>query len=238
MAKILISGIVGGIGNALFKRLIEAGNEIYAIGHDSDGMQKLQEQYSNFKYYVVCDYIEPRNIEESCKELWQHGPFDGFCYCSGQYLVQGFRNTKYEKNLELFNINFFAFLEVLRLFIRNKPRNYTSRVAVLSSIAAVVPNEYTALYSASKSAIDTFLKTASLELVDFKTSINSLQPACVDTKMVRGLDIQGDFEERVARSQPMGAISPDDVAIELEYMLTKMPLTVTGSCRLISAGNH
>lgn len=238
MAKFLISGVVGGIGNALFKRLIEAGHEIYAIGHDGEGMQKLQNQYSNFKHYVVCDYTNPQDIEKSCKDLWQYGPFDGFCYCSGQTQVQSVRKMKYEENLKLFNINFFAFLEVLRLFVRHKPRNCVSRVVVLSSIASVLPSYYTSLYGASKAAIDAFLKTASLELINFKISINSLQPAYVDTKMGRILEVLGDFDERIAKSQPMGIISTEDVAIELEYMLTKMPLTVTGSCRLISACCH
>ena len=238
MAKFLISGVVGGIGNALFKRLIEAGHEIYAIGHDSVGMQKLQEQYSNFKYYVVCDYTNPQDIEKSCQDIWQYGPFDGFCYCSGQTQVQSVRKMKYEENLKLFNINFFAFLEVLRLFVIHKPKNYVSRVVVLSSISSILTTNYTAMYGASKAAIDVFLKNASIELINFKISINSLQPGYVDTKMGRILEVLGDFEDRIAKSQPMGIISTEDVAIELEYMLTKMPLTVTGSCRLLSGGCH
>ena len=43
-----------------------------------------------------------------------------------------------------------------------------------------------------------------------------------------------DFKGYIDSIQPYGMIAPDEVAIELEYMLTKAPFSVSGCARLIS----
>lgn len=238
MAKILIAGICGGIGHALFDRLVHSGeeHEIYAIGHNAVKMQELQAAEPKLKYVQVCDFTHPENLESELEPLWEQGPFDAFCYCSGMTRIESVRKIDYQSSLELFNVNFFAMTLVLKQLIRHKPRSLTCRVALLSSIAAKVGSDHSGMYAASKAAMDLFVKANARELLTYNVSINTLQPSYVDTPMLQVFGGIGDVAEFKKGNQTYGLIKPDETAVELEYMLTSMPLCVTGSSRVMSAG--
>lgn len=132
-------------------------------------------------------------------------------------------------------MNFFALTLVLKQVNRHKPRSLPCRAALLSFLAANSGSDHGGMYSASKAAKELFVKASAKELLTYNISINTLQPGCVDTPMLQvfgGMDIEAVKND----GQPCGLISPEETAIELEFMLTKMPLAVTGSTRVISGG--
>ena len=237
MAKIVIAGAFGGIGGALLQRLAELNHELYIIGRDSVKLSAVKSQFEQVKGTALADFSEPGLISEKCQDLFQKGPFDGFCYCSGISYISSVRKLSYHDSLNLFNINFFALVELLQLLIKHKPRNYPCRIAVVSSCASLYGADYGGIYSASKAAVDSFIKSSAKELLKYAISINSVQPAYVETPLLEVFGSAEDVQMLTKQRQPWGLISPDDVALELEYMLTKLPLCVTGSGRLISGGN-
>ena len=236
MARILIAGVFGGIGNALFNLLSTSGHELFAVGRNAKELKLLQENNKSLIDYAVADFAEPSEIKNQCLTLFQNYQFDAFCYCSGISYISSVRKIKYSDNLKLFNINFFSFVELLQLLVRNKPRSQRCRVAVVSSISSLIGAEYGGIYSASKAALDSFIKSSSKELLGFNVSINSLQPGYVNTKLLDLFGTHEDMEDLIKASQIYGLISPEETAVELEYMLTKMPWCVTGSGRVMGAG--
>ncbi len=237
MAKIVIAGAFGGIGSALFRRLAAAEHELYLIGRNADKLNAAQKQFQQVKVTAVADFAEPALIAEKCSCLFEQGPFDALCYCSGISYISSVRKLTYQNSLNLFNINFFALIELLQLLIKHKARHDSCRVAVVSSCASLYGADFGGVYAASKAAVDSFIKSSAKELLKYAISINSVQPAYVDTPLLEIFGRPDDIQQMTKQRQPWGLIDPDDVAAELEYMLTAMPLSVTGSGRLISGGN-
>lgn len=103
MAKILIAGICGGMGHALFERQVHSAeeHEIYAIGHNAAKMAELQAAEPKLKYVQTCDFTHPENLESELEPLWERGPFDAFCYCLGMTRIESVRKIDYQSSLVL-----------------------------------------------------------------------------------------------------------------------------------------
>ena len=69
----------------------------------------------------------------------ENGAFDGFVFCTGIGGTKPFKHANYQSMLQVMDINFFSFIEILRCL--SKKGNYNDRlnVVALSSVGGIMP---------------------------------------------------------------------------------------------------
>lgn len=93
------------------------------------------------------------------------------------------------------------------------------------------------MYSMSKSALNSAVKTMSKEFMKRKIRVNGILPANVKTQMfLGGEDTLEDFMERSLERQPLGIIDTEQVSYLAEFLLSDNAKYITGECIVMSGG--
>ena len=238
--KILIAG-VGGIGSAVVSLLASLNAELYLLDIDVDKCNKLTLDYKNVKGYLGCDFSNVNGIEIKIDEIIaQAGPLDGFVFCSGITASRPFKMAKYDAMLNVMNINFFSFVEIVRCITKKKNCNIGMSIVGLSSVGAILGNPSQTAYCASKAAMNGAVRSIAKELAPKGIRINTIAPGTTDTPMFRaaekdfGKDSNA-FNERLGR-QYLGLCQPEDIANSVAFLLSGMSRMITGSCLGVDGG--
>ncbi len=108
----------------------------------------------------------------------------------------------------------------------------------ISSVASVSPLATTAVYGASKAAVDSLTRTLALELGAAKIRVNSINPGMVDTEGVRkGGPGAESFRKFIEAQTPLGRIGvPQDIAPAAVFLASDDSSWLTGETIVISGG--
>lgn len=95
-----------------------------------------------------------------------------------------------------------------------------------------------AIYSATKSAVDAITRVLAKELGPRKVRVNSINPGGVETEGSRSAGIIGsDFEAQMVKQTPLGRIGqPDDIAPVAVFLASDDSHWVTGETLTVSGG--
>jgi 3-oxoacyl-[acyl-carrier protein] reductase len=108
----------------------------------------------------------------------------------------------------------------------------------ISSVASTATMPQTAVYSASKAAVDAVTKSLAKELGPRKIRVNSINPGMVDTE---GAHISGiadsDFRKQTERETPLGRIGkPQDIAPIAVFLASADSGWITGETLYAAGG--
>jgi len=108
----------------------------------------------------------------------------------------------------------------------------------ISSAASVSPTATTAVYGASKAAVDSITRTLALELGPRKIRVNALNPGMVDTEGVgKGGEKATDFRQFIEAQTPLGRIGiPQDITPAAVFLASEESSWMTGETIVISGG--
>jgi 3-oxoacyl-[acyl-carrier protein] reductase len=108
----------------------------------------------------------------------------------------------------------------------------------ISSVASTSAPPQTAVYSATKGAVDSITKSLAKELGPRKIRVNSINPGMIDTEGVRAAGIdEGDFRKQYEAQTPLGRIgAPDDIAPAAVFLSADDSKWITGESFYISGG--
>lgn len=110
-------------------------------------------------------------------------------------------------------------------------------IVAISSISSILNDPGMILYSMSKSALNSAVKTMSKEFMKRKIRVNGILPANVKTQMfLGGEDTLEDFMERSLERQPLGIIDTEQVSYLAEFLLSDNAKYITGECIVMSGG--
>jgi len=110
----------------------------------------------------------------------------------------------------------------------------------ISSLAATAPMPATAVYSATKAALNSITRTLAQELGARHIRVNAIQPGMVLTEGVRTAKIdEGDFRKIVESQTPLGRIGqPSDIAPAVVFLASSDASWITGETLIIAGGMH
>lgn len=110
------------------------------------------------------------------------------------------------------------------------------RIVNVSSLNTRLDSPGTALYAASKAAVEQFAVVAARELGPRGITVNCVSPGATDTDMLRGSNPPEALEQMAARS-PLGRIgAPEDVADVITFLASDEGRWITGQNILASGG--
>ena len=232
---ILVTGASSGIGQATAIECAQMGAEVVITGRDTERLQATADLVGNLKAQIAADLTNQEDVERLVASL---PPLDGAVLCVGNSTTLPLQFGSREKFDEMFNVNFFAPVELLRLMYKKKVLQKGSSVVLIASIGGThsfMPGN--GVYGASKAALNSLMKYAAREYASRKIRVNSICPGMVDTPLIHRGTITEEQLAEDAKRYPLGRYGkPDDIANGVVYLLSDASSWLTGHDLVIDGG--
>ena len=232
---ILVTGASSGIGQATAIECAQMGAEVVITGRDTERLQATADLVGAPKALIAADLTNQEDVERLVAAL---PPLDGAVLCAGNSTTLPLQFGSREKFDEMFNVNFFAPVELLRLMYKKKVLQKGASVVLIASIGGThsfMPGN--GVYGASKAALNSLMKYAAREYASRKIRVNSICPGMVDTPLIHRGTITEEQLAEDAKRYPLGRYGkPDDIANGAVYLLSDASSWLTGHDLVIDGG--
>lgn len=233
---ILVTGASSGIGRETALECSRLGARTIITGRNAGRLQETFERLEGDGHQQV---VADLTVEEDVRRLAGEGPrLGGVVLCAGKGLTLPFLYCTREKFDEMFGVNYFAPVELLRLLVRMKRFENDASAVFVASIGGVnVFGGANAIYGATKAAMVSTVKYCALELAPKKIRVNAVNPGMVDTPLIhRGQITEAQMQEN-AKAYPLRRYgTPADIAHGIVYLLSDASSWVTGQSLVIDGG--
>ena len=138
---------------------------------------------------------------------------------------------------EAMDINYFAFLELVKWFSKKKYSTGGSVVGI-SSVSGAAGWMGGALYGGTKGAMDSSVRSLAIELATKNIRVNSIVPSNIRTPMLDDMISVGgeDAVRQILVKQPLGLGEPEDVAHAVAFLLSDAARFITGTQLVVDGG--
>lgn len=235
---VLITGASSGIGQATAVACSRMGARVFVTARNEERLQQTFEQLNpdvEGHMQLIADLTSQDELERLLEML---PPLDGAVFCAGNSTTLPLQFGSREKFDEMFNVNFFAPVELLRLLYKKKRLNKGASVVLIASIGGThsfMPGN--GVYGASKAALNSIMKYAAREYASRRVRVNSICPGMVDTPLIHRGTITEEQLAEDAKKYPLGRYGvPDDIANGAVYLLSDASCWLTGHDLVIDGG--
>lgn len=233
---ILITGASSGIGRSTAIECSKMGAKIVLSARN---IYRLNETLSNLE--GEGHTIIPADItkEDELNDLVEQLPHvEGIVLCSGIGLTLPVQFCDREKMNNLFNINFFSTIEIVRLIYKKKKISKGGSIVFIDSIGGVTEfSAGLAIYGAAKAALNSFSKFCAREFATRKIRVNCICPGMIETPLIRNGTISDEQLAEDMKRYPCGRYgNPEEVAYGAIYLLSDATKWVTGTSVFIDGG--
>jgi NAD(P)-dependent dehydrogenase (short-subunit alcohol dehydrogenase family) len=140
----------------------------------------------------------------------------------------------------MININFRGVFFTLNKFIPHL--NDGASVVILSSVLASTVSSGLSVYSASKAAVNSIMKTAAIELAPRKIRVNAISPGAIDTELFSKMGMDKDtlagMTDYLISITPIGRIGkPEEIGQLVAFLSSDEASFITGSDYVIDGGS-
>ncbi len=168
------------------------------------------------------------------------GPLSGFVHCAGLERTLPFRSTTLEDLHDLMAVNLEAFWTICKQLLRRGKHEKALSVVGISSIVAKFGVTGNTMYSASKGALISLIRTLAVEYAPKGVRFNCICPGYVQTPMLESLremyPSEEEFYAAMNRLHPLGIGRPEDVANVAAFLLSAASSWMTGSVLDVDGG--
>lgn len=233
---ILVTGASSGLGQATAIACARMGANMVITGRNAERLQETFNQiYAPSKVQTLADITVKDDLERLVASL---PPLDGAVLCAGNSTTLPLQFGTREKFDEMFEVNFFAPIELLRLMYKKKVLQKRASVVIIASIGGThsfMPGN--GVYGASKAALNSVMKYAAREYASRKIRVNSICPGMVDTPLIHRGTITEEQLAEDAKRYPLGRYGhPEDIANGALYLLSDASSWLTGHDLVIDGG--
>lgn len=228
--RILVTGASSGIGRACAVCAAELGAWVVLTGRREDALRDTLAQMPDGDRHLVLagDIGEPsfvRSLLDSAAKL------DGLVHAAGicPAIPVGVMDSL--AIADSMRVNYFAFMELMRLCSKRKYTNDGFSAVAVSSVSAEVGWSGGALYSGSKGALSAAVRALALELAPKGIRVNAVCPSNIKTPMFDSLAGDMNDEAGIAAlkaKQPLGIGIPKQVAMPVCFLLSSAASFITG----------
>lgn len=232
---VLVTGASSGIGQATAIACAKMGANVVITGRDQERLKITADLMGTAVAQIVVDLTNQADIENLLAAL---PPLDGAVLCAGNSTTLPLQFGTREKFDDMFDVNFFAPVELLRLMYKKKVLQKGASVVLLASIGGThsfMPGN--GVYGASKAALNSVMKYAAREYASRKIRVNSICPGMVDTPLIHRGTITEEQLAEDAKRYPLGRYGkPEDIANGAIYLISDASSWLTGHDLVIDGG--
>ena len=237
--KYLITGASSGIGAAIAGLIVKSGGTVMIVARDEEKLKVQAEKLGGCKYCAL-DLADVAAINSKlAAELKSFGSVDGLVHSAGIGTVRPLKLCTYDFMKKIMDVNFFSFVEIVRLVTKKNNFNEGLSIVGISSVASQEGNQSKTGYCASKAAMDAARRCMAKELGGKKIRVNSVMPGITKTAIFSQiLDEGGDSEDlkNIMARQYLGICEPDNIAAAVCFLLSEEAKFVTGTSLAVDSG--
>mmetsp|Transcript_1029 Transcript_1029/g.1102 ORF Transcript_1029/g.1102 Transcript_1029/m.1102 type:complete len:293 (-) Transcript_1029:12-890(-) len=184
----VITGGTSGIGKDTVEQFINEGARVLFCGRGEAAGKEIEAQNGKDCVFVKADVMKEEDIKSVINkaiELW--GRID--CLFNnagggiGKFTLETAETSQLRSNMQL---NFESMCLCMKYVIPHMKAQGSGSIISNSSVAAKRPGFGTALYSATKSAMDAYSKVAAMELAKYGIRVNMVSPGAIATPIFWG----------------------------------------------------
>lgn len=238
----LVTGASSGIGKALSQNIAMQGGRVVLVARDKGKLKDSMKELSQKQKHLAINYdlTNFENYNKIFSLIKKEGlKLDGLVHCAGIAEVLPLRIMNRSNALKLFDIHYFAFIELIKYFSKKGVSNGGSIVGI-SAINAHTPQKCMTAYAAAKSAVESACKSLALELTEKGIRINSVVVGGVDTNiaenMSKTITVVGTNYENPIQRQLLGLEKPCQIADVISFLLSEESSCITGRALYADAG--
>jgi 3-oxoacyl-[acyl-carrier protein] reductase len=238
----VVTGASKGIGAAIARQLADAGASVVVNYSSSrEGADRVVGEITRNGGQAVAVQAD-LSTEDGVRQLFSetgkaYGKLDILVNNAGLYEFAPLSDVTVDHFRKQFDLNVLGLLLASREAARFFGPEGGSIINVSSVVSeAAFPN--TAVYSATKAAVDSITRTLAAELGPRKIRVNAINPGMVETEGFHAAGIaEGDMPAAVKAQTPLGRLGqPDDIAPAVVFLASEASGWVSGETVRISGG--
>ena len=236
--NIIVTGASGGIGNAIIKKLNEAGANILASGTRIEKLEELKKNFEGIKI-LKFDISQSDKIEDFIENATNAlgGSLD--CIVNNAGITQD--NLAIRMSLDdwqkVININLTSTFLMSKFAIKKMLKNKSGKIVNITSVVAHTGNLGQANYTASKAGIIAMSKSLAVEYAKKNINVNCISPGFISTAMTDKID--ENFKETIISKIPSNRLGkPEDVANAVIFLSSSQSDYINGETLHVNGGMY
>jgi 3-oxoacyl-[acyl-carrier protein] reductase len=236
--NIIVTGASGGIGNAIIKKLNEAGANILASGTRIEKLEEIKKNFKNIKT-LKFDISQSDKIEEFVENATNElgGSLDGIVNNAGITQDNLAIRMSLEEWQKVININLTSTFLLSKFAIKKMLKNKSGKIINITSVVAHTGNLGQANYTASKAGIIAMSKSLAIEYAKKNINVNCISPGFIKTAMTEKIDEK--FKEIIVSKIPSARLGePDDIANAVFFLSSDQSSYINGETIHVNGGMY
>ena len=238
----LVTGGMGGLGEAIARALHDAGHAVLVTHSRSDEAASAWLQGQSANGYAFASYPVDVASHESCQAMADRLHADGHAVDilvnnAGITRDATFRKLAWEQWDAVLRTNLDSMFNVTRPFIEGMTGRGWGRIVNISSINGSKGQFGQTNYAAAKAGIHGFTKSLAQEVARKGVTVNTVSPGYLATRMV--LAVPEEVRNRIVADIPLGRLGrPEEIAALVAFIASDAAAFMTGSNVAMNGGQH
>jgi len=236
--NIIVTGASGGIGNAIIKKLSEAGANILASGTRIEKLEELKKNFEGIKI-LKFDISQSDKIEEFIENATGElgGSLDGMINNAGITQDNLAIRMSLDEWQKVININLTSTFLMSKFAIKKMLKNKSGKIVNITSVVGHTGNLGQANYTASKAGIVAMSKSLAIEYAKKNINVNCISPGFIQTAMTDKIDEK--FKEIIISKIPSARLGePDDIANAVLFLSSDQSDYINGETLHVNGGMY
>ena len=236
--NIIVTGASGGIGNAIIKKLSEAGANILASGTRIEKLEELKKNFEGIKI-LKFDISQSDKIEEFIENATGElgGSLDGIINNAGITQDNLAIRMSLDEWQKVININLTSTFLMSKFAIKKMLKNKSGKIVNITSVVGHTGNLGQANYTASKAGIVAMSKSLATEYAKKNININCISPGFIKTAMTDKIDDK--FKEVIVSKIPSARLGePYDIANAVLFLSSDQSNYINGETLHVNGGMY
>lgn len=234
---ILVTGASSGIGQATAIECSKLGANVIITGRNAERLEStlssMDTSLDQHHSVIVADLTQEDEILQLVDKVIT---IDGLVNNAGVNRIKPAAFVKIEDLEFIFQSNAFASVVLTRNLLKKKKIAKGGSIVFTSSVSAFYNAPGRLLYSGSKAALTSFMRSFAVELADKHIRANAVHPGMVETNMT-AMNISADELKRNLGDYPLKRYGrPEEIAWSIIYLLSDASAWMTGSSLTIDGG--
>jgi len=224
-AVAVVTGASRGIGAAIAEELGRRGAKV--VVNYSGSRQPAEELSAKISEMegrgegmaAQADVADPAQAKRLVEEtVDQFGRIDVLVNNAGINIDRTLRKLSLEEWYKVLQVDLNGCFHTVHFALPHMIEQNFGRIINMSSFVGEAGNVGQANYSAAKSGLLGFTKTAALELARYNITVNAVAPGFIETEMVA--QIPEEVQENIRKTIPLGRFGkPEDIASAVRYVV-------------------